>query len=277
MVFERRFIVPLVNSLRHKNGMSNNSDNDITIKPHTDKNIKLFVSNEASVDVEGDVNITGNVDVEGDVDITGKVDVEGDVNITGNVDVEGDVNITGKLMVDEIYQKHPENEFSLLVPTGTINAYAGVNAPGGWLLCNGTEVSRSIYNKLFDIIGTIYGNGDGSTTFNLPDLRGRVVVSVDTTQPEFNVLGETGGSKTHTLTIDEMPSHSHSINDPGHSHTFANGDSMETDVGVMDNFTIGTNLSTSVSTTGITINNTGGGQPHNNLQPYMVLHYIIKV
>jgi microcystin-dependent protein len=78
--------------------------------------------------------------------------------------------------------------------------FAGSTAPTGWLLCDGTAVSRTTYSDLFAITSTTYGVGDGSTTFNLPNLKGRVPVGLDTSQTEFDVLGETGGAKTHTLT-----------------------------------------------------------------------------
>src|SRR5690606_11752046 len=86
--------------------------------------------------------------------------------------------------------------------------------------CDGSAVSRTDYADLFEVIGTSYGVGDGSTTFNLPNLQGRVPVGLDTGQTEFNALGKTGGAKTHTLTIDQMPSHSHT--QAPHSHTVNN-------------------------------------------------------
>ena len=80
-----------------------------------------------------------------------------------------------------------------MVPPGAIWAYGGGTAPAGWLLCNGGVVSRAAYAKLFAVIGTAYGAGDGSTTFALPDMRGRVVLGASTTHPR----GQTGGAETH--------------------------------------------------------------------------------
>lgn len=82
------------------------------------------------------------------------------------------------------------------LPAGTIVQWPTDVAPANWLLCDGSAVSRSQYQSLFAVIGTQYGNGDGSTTFNLPNFKGRVAVGKDSAQAEFNVLGETGGSKT---------------------------------------------------------------------------------
>lgn len=99
---------------------------------------------------------------------------------------------------------------------GTVKMYAGSSAPTGWMVCDGTAVSRATYADLFAVIGETYGNGDGSTTFNLPNLKGRVPVGHDSGQTEFDALGETGGEKEHQLTVGEMPSHTH-IQDP-HTH-----------------------------------------------------------
>lgn len=97
------------------------------------------------------------------------------------------------------------------LPAGVITQYGGSSAPSGWIVCDGSAVSRTnaTYGRLFAAIGTTYGVGDGSTTFNLPNLKGRVPVGFDSTQTEFDTLGETGGAKTHALTSAEMPSHTH--------------------------------------------------------------------
>jgi len=152
-------------------------------------------------------------------------------------------------------------DVNALVPPGVILPYGGATAPSGYLLCDGSAVSRTTYADLFDVIGTTYGAGDGSTTFNLPDLKGKVPVGKDSSQAEFDTLGETGGAKTHTLTEDEIPSHAHTIEG-------RTGGSGGPDRVVKGNYTDNiTNLSTS---------SVGGGQAHNNLQPYITLNYIIK-
>lgn len=147
------------------------------------------------------------------------------------------------------------------LPVGTIIPYAGSTIPSNYMKCEGQALSRIEYDILFSAIGTTYGVGDGTTTFNLPNLKGRVITGLDHTDTSFDTLGEKGGEKTHTLTVEEMPRHSHQAprgNDAnvGHQTGWFPCDDVATEV---------------------PIGYTGGNQPHNNLQPYIVLNYIIKV
>lgn len=148
-------------------------------------------------------------------------------------------------------------------PVGSISLFAGSTAPTGWLICDGSAVSRTTYANLFSVIGTTYGTGDGSTTFNIPDIQGKVPVGIDFNDTAFDTLGETGGEKTHTLTIDEMPSHSHATDK--YYNTDQGGNSF-----------YGSNATGGHATSNNGMSNTGGGQAHNNLQPYIVMNYIIS-
>ena len=150
------------------------------------------------------------------------------------------------------------SNLSSAVPSGVISAYAGSTAPSGYLLCDGTAVSRTTYSGLFGIISTTYGVGDNSTTFNVPNLKGKVAVGRDSSQAEFSDLAETSGEKTVTLTTAQIPSHNHS------SFIFGSGSG---------NSGLGP---TTIANTNTTTGNTGGGEAHNNLQPYLVINYIIK-
>ena len=176
------------------------------------------------------------------------------------------------------------------IPAGTMVQWGGSTAPTNWLLCDGTAVSRTTYATLFAAIGTSYGVGDGSTTFNLPDLRGRVPVGKN--GGSFGTLGATGGAETVTLTSTQIPSHTHNYsgttNTTGaHTHTLSgkinvsqNGYGQNSPInGNAGNFADGTALSAgdhSHTFSGTTDNGTGGNGSHNNLQPYQVVNYIIK-
>lgn len=138
--------------------------------------------------------------------------------------------------------------------------YSSITLPIGYLLCDGSEVSRTEYSTLFEIIGTSYGEGDGTNTFNLPNIKGKVAIGLDSEDEDFSVLGKTGGEKEHKLTVDEMPKHRHTVSllSSG-SGTYKN----------LYSGIDGTPYATSSSYA-------GGDIPHNNLQPYTVVNYIIK-
>ena len=194
------------------------------------------------------------------------------------------------------WRKTPELAAGL--PAGTIVQWPGATAPANWLLCQGQAVSRTTYASLFAAIGVQFGVGDGITTFNLPDLRGRVAVGFDTTQTEFNVLGGTGGAKTHTLTAAEIPSHTHTgttassgahthdiaqkyrDGSDAHTHGSANGKMAQAGASAGWTDTSGAPaaaLSAGAHTHTFTTDAAGSGGAHNNLQPYITLNYIIKI
>jgi microcystin-dependent protein len=159
--------------------------------------------------------------------------------------------------------------------TGAIKFYAGSSAPAGYLFCNGVPVSRTTYSILFSIIGTGFGSGDGTTTFNLPDLRGRVPLGLDnmgglsaTRISSASVgganaatLGGSGGAETHTLITAEMPSHTHT------SPVSAIANSATPNSG---------SVATSVSAVASVTSSSGSGNAHSNTQPWLALNYIIK-
>lgn len=155
------------------------------------------------------------------------------------------------------------------LPIGAITQFSGSIAPTNWLFCNGQAISRTEYSELFAIIGTHYGEGDGSTTFNLPDFIGRVPVGLDAEDPDFDALGDFGGEKTHTLTIDEMPSHAHeqlAVSNPNSGGSGIRGTYNGQEGTGMSRYS--TNAQTGTR---------GEDQPHNILQPYLVTNFIIKV
>lgn len=155
-----------------------------------------------------------------------------------------------------------------LVATGTVLGYAGTSAPSGYLICDGSAVSRSVYADLFTITSTTYGVGNGSTTFNLPDLVGRVPIGAgtgDATDATAHALGTEGGTETHTLTEAEMPSHRHSSASGSAFMVYSAATGWYFgDPGVP--------ISQDTPYTAYT----GGGAAHNIMQPYTTINYIIK-
>ena len=181
-----------------------------------------------------------------------------------------------------------QTQINTNTPVGMISIHAGATAPTGWLLCQGQAVSRTTYSGLFGVVSTTYGSGDGSTTFNIPNLKGKVVVGIDAAQSQFDTRGETGGSMTHQHAASNSGNtsiaHNHSINPPatnssnhdGHNHNITGHTHNTTDhshsvnppptgttsAGGHSHSTGGPN-STGTAATGNTRNYATGGHGHN--------------
>lgn len=180
------------------------------------------------------------------------------------------------------------------IPAGVILDYAGspASVPSGWLLADGSAVSRTTYAALFTMLGTTHGAGDGSTTFNLPDARGRVIAGKDDmggtaanrlTAAKSGITGTTlgaaGGSEEHVLTTAQMPLHGHpyrSRSDAISSPTANTGGGFLMNSGASGLGTRTAFTGTPSDTNGEQIGGTGGGAAHNNTQPTLVLNKIIK-
>lgn len=145
--------------------------------------------------------------------------------------------------------------------------------PKGWALCNGQVLSINQNQALFSLLGTVYG-GNGMTTFALPDLRGRVPAGMGTRI----ILGASGGEEAHTLTINELPPHSHAVNGSkniANSTTAANSTwaiTAASSYNVQGAVNTGLNAASSAA-----LANTGGGQPHYNMQPFLTLNFCISL
>jgi microcystin-dependent protein len=198
----------------------------------------------------------------------------------------------------------------LALPAGAMSPYAGTAAPVGWLLCDGSAVSRTTYAALFAVTGIANGAGDGSTTFNLPDARGRIIAGKDNmggtpagrlttagSGVDGATLGANGGAETQTLTVAQTPAHAHpvTVTDAKHHHVNgmpdSAGGSYYGNVGPHDatatpsdrdaltgGLVNGNSYQTSddASGIGVSLSNTGGGLAHPNVQPTLVMNWIIK-
>lgn len=168
-------------------------------------------------------------------------------------------------------------------PVGAIKMYAGASAPTGYLFCDGAAVSRTVNAALFAAIGTAYGAGDGSTTFNLPDFRRRVPVGAGGTGTATlgNARGNNGGAETHTITEAQLPAHKHLLfaNTVSTSATAAEVSPTTQGVRSLDDGTSSSNFRIKSTATAATVglsSATGSGEAHNNMQPSLVVNYIIK-
>lgn len=146
-----------------------------------------------------------------------------------------------------------------IIPTGGILPYAGTTAPSGFLLCDGSAINRTTYTPLFTVISTTYGIGDGSTTFNVPDFRSRVIVGAGPVQGGLSARnrGGIGGEETHVLTVAELATHTHTTGGGGGSGSVSPWGAGNSQPG--------------------TVGSTGSNAGHNNIQPFGVANYIIKI
>jgi microcystin-dependent protein len=153
---------------------------------------------------------------------------------------------------------------------GEIRMFAGNFAPAGWMFCEGQLLPISEYETLFNLIGTTYG-GDGQSTFALPDLRGRVPLHFG----NGFTLAETGGVETITLTVSQIPAHSHPFLASSNNASTANA--ANNVPATATNYTPYIAAAANTALNAQSVTSTGGSQPHNNFQPYLCVDFIISL
>jgi microcystin-dependent protein/predicted acyltransferase (DUF342 family) len=225
----------------------------------------------AALSVTGNETVGGTLSVTGNTSIAAALSVTGNETVGGTLDVSGNIVTTSNITAVNHYAagNYYLNNF-ILIPSGSVIQSAAINVPNGWLDCAGQSLLVSGYPGLFAAISYTYG-GSGAN-FNLPDLRGRAAIGVGTgVGLSTRALGNIGGVETHTLSLSEIPSHSHTIQrrinpdagafDPGNEHA------DESSACTTDR-ALGGNFSTAAS---------GSGGSHQNMQPFIALRYLIKI
>lgn len=204
----------------------------------------------------------------------GDLHVERDQTIGGNLTIGKDIRATNFYATGNYFL-----DTFVLIPAGTIIMSASITEPSGWLDCDGRLFNITVYPDLFSAIRYSFGGVDNS--FNLPDMRGRTGVGLGQGSGLSNrSLADVSGAETHTLTTDQIPSHSHGVTDPGHAHSYVNNTNDQDTDNAFGTETAADQAdlskTTGTSNTNISIQNTGGGAAHNNMQPFVVLRYLIK-
>ena len=159
-----------------------------------------------------------------------------------------------------------------IIPIGVIVPFAGTTPPSGWAMCHGGSLPKDEYPELFAMVGYLYG-GEGEV-FGVPDMRTRVPVGHDTRNAPFNTLGAKGGAKDVKLTSAQLPSHSHAQRVTA---AVEGGNSGGLRRDLFESSSKRKFKSYKAYAQGVNTGSSGGGQAHNNLQPYIVLEYIIKL
>ena len=196
----------------------------------------------------------------------GDLIVERDALINGNLIVKHDIRARSFYATGNFYLDN-----YILVPAGTIIQSAAINVPDGWLNCDGTSCNKIFYADLFLAIGNVYGGEPTDLSFNLPDLRGRVGIGAGQGADLTNrIMGQKSGEETHVLSTGEMPSHSHSLirrsNPDAGAYDTGDAHQDESSAATTDRSDLGL----------FNTNSTGSGLPHNNMQPFLVVRYLIK-
>lgn len=261
----------------------------VTFSASTTYNIKFEVTDGfETLSIEREIG-TGfdlmNFNASGKSMAIGKVSEASSTDKLLEVALDGDFKETVTFRKDVTYKGYLLESLlaSIEIPVGTIMPFTSSTVPSGYMVCDGREISRTTYSDLFTVIGTTYGSGDGSTTFNLPNIKGRTLVGYDPNDSDFNTVGKTSGSKTHALVESELPEIGGSFQIHGQEggtifyQTFGHATGIK-----QNNYktTQGGSLggAHSYTTPGFKFGNSNAQtRGHNNVQPSFTIIYMIKV
>lgn len=237
--------------------------------------IKMSILRKRSLTINAEVTYNNNLRNFTNPPIsTGNLYVNRNQGVGNNLDICGNLTVGQNIKANSFYAtgNYFLNNY-ILIPAGTIIQSAAVIEPDGWYICDGRSLSTTAFSALFNALGYTYG-GSG-VNFNIPDMRGRVAVGAGS-NPSLTSrsLGTTGGEETHTLTAGEMPSHTHTSNATGGAVGLVRSTGNNTAGSGLDNTANEPDLY--AQPLALTINTAGSGQSHNNMQPFIVLQYLIK-
>ena len=228
-----------------------------------------------AVSVSGDTVINGSTVLAGTARLDSTVTVAGAATFQSTVTVKGDVHVSSKVCASAYYGDGSNLGGLPSMPTGAIIPYGASTVPSSeYYLCDGTAYSRTATSSasLYAVIGTLYGAGNGSTTFNVPDLRGKflagfdagtsVLTSVTVGMIEGNVMGNSGGTQAVTLSVAQIPAHTHAII-PHQGEAVGQPGGLD-------------RSSETAAQTTIDSGSTGGGGAHSNIPPALIVNFVIK-
>ena len=245
---------------------SYNTDTILGPSDNTDTYLKVYNDSSDKITAQADEFL-----VQGDNNYlqtkftSDKVEMHTDA---GSVFVNKPLDVNGRI----------QDKTGFVSPVGSVIAFAGSTAPGGWLLCDGSGYSSANYPDLYAVIGTSFGSTGGN--FHVPDLRTRVPVGLSSSNTQFQEIGDVGGAAEHTLSVAEMPSHQHDVarrdvddRGMGWAAVSAGGSNA-----MISSYSYGSRNTTyhPSDSDAYHAKPTGGDLPHNNMPPFVVMNYIIK-
>ena len=248
-------------------------DSAITVDASATFNSTVSVSGGAYL--KGAANFASTVTIEGATHLQSTLSVAGAATFNSTVTVLGNAHVSAAVCASAFYGSGSNLTGLPSMPTGAIITWTVTAAPSGYLTCNGDAVNRSTYSGLFAIVSSLYGDGDGSSTFNIPDLRGKFqagfrttvatgLTSVTAGMIESTTIGNTGGVQAVSLATAQIPSHSHAL-----TSVYSQGANQSNVPGLRRYSEVNTAAAMNTSVA-------GGGGVHSNIPPTIILNYVIK-